>query len=465
MLAWCSLSASDAGASKTLAWTQNIGLNEGGNVLVRFYDGVDAASPIRDSGYDADEGNPVTSTVSVSPSAGDRVIALGLSYTPDSDISWSGAGVSEIFEQTANLVNTSWAESSSSGTVTVSATGSYPGLAVIVLKPAPAAISYAPGTIEGSQTLSADRSPINASTGQQIGALKSRQSIQADGSPIVVQARLATAPGEQQVQTELSPIVSQARPATIEGGQTLNADRSPINASTGQQLGAVESRQSIQADAAPIVVQARPTTAPGAQQAKTELSPIVSQARPATIEGSQALSADRSPINASTGQQVGTVEGRQSIQANAAPIVAQGRPTTAPGAQQAKTELSPIVSQAQPATIEGSQTLSADRSPISASTGQQVGTVEGRQNIQADGSPIVVQARPTTVDGRQTIGGGLGIVVSHAFLNGAEGFQALTSQIKRFEPNRFLDFTAERFTLSNRQGWRALLAFTAESQP
>lgn len=106
-----------------------------GNVLVRFYDGVDAASPIRDSGYDADEGNPVTSTVSVSPSAGDLVIALGLSYTPDSDISWSGAGVSEIFERTANSVNTSWAESSSSGTVTVSATGSYPGLAVIVLKP------------------------------------------------------------------------------------------------------------------------------------------------------------------------------------------------------------------------------------------------------------------------------------------------------------------------------------------
>jgi hypothetical protein len=133
-LAWVALTSGNEGSSKTLAWTNSHDLYEGGNVLVRFYSGVDTSDPVRSSGVNAADGDATINPGSLTAQSGDLAVAVANTYQPYRAIAWTNA--TEVFDVVGGGdVEHSWAEASPSASITISAFGSYPGLVVAIIKP------------------------------------------------------------------------------------------------------------------------------------------------------------------------------------------------------------------------------------------------------------------------------------------------------------------------------------------
>lgn len=112
--------------------------------IIAFYKGVDTSSPVRDSDFDVDYASPGTATTpSMTSETGDMAVAGcggyggALTLTNGGQTSVATDNLSSTYAGMAELV-------ASGSTITMTASGPYPVIAAIVLKPAAGGASSTP---------------------------------------------------------------------------------------------------------------------------------------------------------------------------------------------------------------------------------------------------------------------------------------------------------------------------------
>ena len=136
--------------SQTFAWS-NFALMGGLAIIIAFYKGVDTSSPVRDSDFDANEGNPGTATTpSMTSAAGDMAVVGCAGY--GGALTLTGGGQTSVATVNKETTYAGIAELLASGsTITMTATGPYPVIAAIVLKPAAGGAAVYPYYYQANQ--------------------------------------------------------------------------------------------------------------------------------------------------------------------------------------------------------------------------------------------------------------------------------------------------------------------------